>query len=86
VFAGSLFLKAIVLPAVAGTGFGLNDAAPTADAMFTVTFGALVPGVVFEGADGDEEPPPQPHMMRTAPATAMADPESNEDRMLYSSK
>jgi len=54
--------------------------------MFTVTFGALLPGVVFEGADGDEEPPPQPHMMRTAPATAMADPESNEDRMLYSSK
>jgi hypothetical protein len=73
-----------VSPLVTGTGFGLNDELPTADEIVTVTLGPAAPGV--DGADGEEEPPPQPHISRTAPPIATAVPESNEERMLVSSK
>jgi hypothetical protein len=87
VFAGSLFLNATVSPALAGTGFGANDAAPTELMMLTVTVGP-VDGfdVDPDGAAGEDELPPQPHMMMTAPATASAVPDRIEDRMLTSSR
>jgi hypothetical protein len=63
-----------------GTGFGVNDAAPTADVMLTVTVGPDGDGGV-DGDEGEDDPPPHPHRTR-APTTANAAPDTNEDRML----
>jgi hypothetical protein len=78
-------LNATLSPALAGTGFGLNDVAPTAELIVTVTVGPEEPGAGVEGEEGDDELP-QPQVMMAAPARAIAVPDKSEERMSTSSQ
>jgi hypothetical protein len=62
----------------------VNDAGPAADVIDTVTVGPEGPGVDVLGAAGLDDPP-QLHI-NNAPPRAKAVPESNETRMLSSSR